>query len=137
MLLERIAAYSIPNILVAGDFNSNERSNVYRVMTGLPPDYMASTERGYTRKNETEVRAIAKPMPIALKSAYVNYHEGEHPNLTINHFCFTGVLDFIFHNEGMEPVKLLKTPAPAEVEGYTPNAYFPSDHYALQAYFTV
>ncbi len=79
--------------------------------------------------------AIAEPMPIALKSAYENYHEGHHPILTINHYMFTGTLDFVFHNEGMTPVRLLKTPTPAEVEGYTPNAYYPSDHYAIQAYF--
>jgi hypothetical protein len=98
--------------MVAGDFNSNERSNVFRLMTGKASDYIASTERGYSRRNEAEVLAIARPPKIALRSAYAEYHEGRHPNMTVNHRYFTGVLDFIFHSQTLAPTKLLQTPMP-------------------------
>ena len=70
-----------------------------------------------------------------MNSAYANYQETGHPDQTIAHRAYKGVLDYIFYSGKCRPVKLRKVPGQEELQGYTPNAERPSDHLPITAYF--
>ncbi len=131
--LEYASGPQIP-LIICGDFNCAADSGVYELITNgsVPGNHADMGNRGYgsfTRDGMAH--------PFKLKSAYNTPDELAFTNYTPN---FTGTLDYIWYSTNALQVReLLGNVDEAylqKVPGF-PNHWFPSDHLALKADFSV
>ncbi|KAL6715903.1 Glucose-repressible alcohol dehydrogenase transcriptional effector [Lecanora helva] len=131
--LEYASGPHIP-LIICGDFNCAADSGVYELITtgSVPGNHADMGNRGYgsfTQKGMTH--------PFKLKSAYNTPDELAFTNYTPT---FTGILDYIWYSTSALQVReLLGNVDEAylqKVPGF-PNHWFPSDHIALKAEFSV
>ncbi|XP_061359868.1 carbon catabolite repressor protein 4 homolog 4 isoform X2 [Gastrolobium bilobum] len=134
-LLSRLAQFKklvsdryecIPEVIVAGDFNSTPGDMVYKyLISGNPSSELMSD-------------SLEEP-PIPLCSVYASTR-GEPPftNYTPG---FTGTLDYILFcpSDCIKPVAFLELPDPnaADIVGGLPNFSHPSDHLPIGAQFEI
>ena len=121
-------------LVICGDFNCAENSGVYELITkgSVPGNHVDMGNRGYGNFTRDGMAH-----PFKLSSAYDKPEQISFTNYTPN---FTGILDYIWYSTNAFQVRELLGNVDEDylrrVPGF-PNHYFPSDHLALKADFTV
>ncbi|KAI9194661.1 hypothetical protein LWI28_025960 [Acer negundo] len=135
-----------PSIIVAGDFNSNPNSMVYRYLISsyLNSKLWIENNEVVTEVEsfeETEVEYFEEPVPMPLCSVYALV-KGREPEFTNCKPEFKDTLDYIFFSPSrlITPISVLELPdstKSADVIGGLPNFYHPSDHLPIAAEFEI
>ena len=121
-------------LVLCGDFNCAADSGVYDLIIkgSVPGNHIDMGNRGYGNFTRDGMAH-----PFKLQSAYKTSDELAFTNYTPN---FTGILDYIWYSTNALQVRELLGNVDEEylqkVPGF-PNHWFPSDHLALKADFTV
>ncbi|KAK7367114.1 hypothetical protein VNO80_09123 [Phaseolus coccineus] len=135
-LLSRLAKFKtlvsdryecIPEVIVAGDFNSTPGDMVYQYLVSDNPS------------SNLMLNCLEESPPIPLCSVYASTR-GEPPftNYTPG---FTGTLDYILYSpsDHIKPISFLELPDSdaADIVGGLPNSSYPSDHLPIGAEFEI
>lgn len=117
----------IPEVIVAGDFNSTPGDTVYQYLVSGNPS------------SNLMLNCLEESPPIPLCSVYASTR-GEPPftNYTPG---FTGTLDYILYSpsDHIKPISFLELPDSdaADIVGGLPNLSYPSDHLPIGAEFEI
>ncbi|ESW30094.1 hypothetical protein PHAVU_002G124000 [Phaseolus vulgaris] len=117
----------IPEVIVAGDFNSTPGDTVYQYLVSGNPS------------SNLMLNCLEESPPIPLCSVYASTR-GEPPftNYTLG---FTGTLDYILYSpsDHIKPISFLELPDSdaADIVGGLPNLSYPSDHLPIGAEFEI
>ena len=124
-------------VVVAGDFNANERTGVYEFMTTGHLDF--SHEDGHAKKDPgMKVPLTAFQHGLSLSSVYAAAM-GQEPACTTVRGDYVAVLDFIFFQPArltVSAVLALPTASECAHEGGMPNTRHGSDHIPIAARFS-